>query len=427
MKYASFESLKLPVSLCNALIDLKFSEPTPIQRKAIPLIRGGYDLLAIAQTGTGKTAAFVLPALMKIKYAQGNLPRVLILSPTRELVIQTTDHIRSLAKYTNIRYMAMYGGIGHKYQSQILRDGIDILTGTPGQIKKIYFQGDLLLKKITLMILDEADKIMDMGFMPQIRSLLELVPTKRQNLLFSATMSPKVIELSKEFLAFPKKVEVTPQATPARNISQTLFPVPNFRTKKALLAFLLKKKEDFSRVLVFVRTRQRAEEIKIFLKRKVDSSTQSIHSNKNQNARISAVNKFKIGKWRILVATDIAARGIDIDQITHVINFDIPLRYEDYVHRIGRTGRAFHFGKAITFYNPAEAYHLKKIEALIRMKIPVYPLPEEVQIFETDFQEKQSMLREIDIQKRIENPEFKGAFHEKKRKKYGTLKRKTQL
>jgi ATP-dependent RNA helicase RhlE len=411
----NFEDFKLNKQLLNAVSDLGFSEPTEIQLKAIPQILAGHDILGIAQTGTGKTAAYLLPVLMKIKYAQGKNPRVLILTPTRELAMQVDEHVGLLTKYTDLRHTAVYGGLGPKTQIELIGKGIDIIVATPGRLMEIYLKGDLVLKEIKTLILDEADKMMDMGFMPQIRKVLEVIPRKRQNLLFSATMPDKVIKLSEEFLEFPLRIEATPQASTVKAIEQILYKVPNFKTKINLLQhFLEKEKEEFNRVIIFVRTKESADNIFKFIKRKVESEVKVIHANKGQNTRINSIEAFKEGQIRILVATDVASRGIDINKVSHVINFDVPIIYEDYVHRIGRTGRAKELGIAITFATKPELHHIDKIEKIIKMKIPVRDLPSGVKIEETEFEEKQSMDREADDLRKKSDPSFKGAFHEKK-------------
>ncbi|MFL5731134.1 MAG: DEAD/DEAH box helicase [Cytophagaceae bacterium] len=413
----SFENFKLNRQLLNAIADLGFTEPTEIQQKAIPQISGGHDILGIAQTGTGKTAAYLLPILMKIKYAQGTNPRVLILTPTRELAMQVDEQVGQLAKYCDLRHTAIYGGLGPKTQIETIAKGIDILVATPGRLMDIYLKGDLILKDIKVLVLDEADKMMDMGFMPQIRKVLEVVPNKRQNLLFSATMPDKVGKLADEFLLYPMRIEVTAQSTPVDTVSQVLYEVPNFLTKINLLQhFIRDKGEEFKRVIVFVRTKQHADNVYKFLHRKVTKDVKVIHANKGQNTRINSIDEFKEGNIRVLVATDVAARGLDVSLVSHVINFDVPIIYEDYVHRIGRTGRAKNTGIAITFANKAELYHIDKIEEIIRMKIPLEPLPAGVKIEEAEFEESQAILKELDTLKKIDDPTFKGAFHEKKEK-----------
>ena len=409
----SFEELKLNRQLINATEDLGYTEPSEIQYKAIPQILAGHDLLGIAQTGTGKTAAYLLPILMKIKYAQGADPRALIFAPTRELCIQINENIRELAKYTDLRHTAIYGGTGMKSQIEAVSAGIDILVATPGRFMDIYLKGEVKVKQIKTLVLDEADKMMDMGFMPQIRRILEVIPTKRQNLLFSATFPEKVERWSQEFLEFPMRIEVTPQATPVETVGQKLYKLPNLKTKINLLQHLLKD-PAFSKVIIFSRTRKNADNVFNFVQRKIDPTARVIHANKDQNTRINAMDAFKDGEVRILVATDVAARGIDVSQVSHVINFDVPIVYEDYVHRIGRTGRAKNTGEAITFANKAEEFHIEEIEKIIQMSIPLHEIPSEVDIEKTNFEEKQEMDREIDLIRRRRDPEFKGAFHEKK-------------
>lgn len=413
---ALFSDFKLNKQILQAIEDLGFENPTPIQEKTIPLALAGHDVMGIAQTGTGKTAAFVIPILMKIKYAQEKEPRALILAPTRELALQIADEIKKLTPYTDIRHLTLLGGIGTKAQIEALKEGIDIIVATPGRMMDLYLKGELILKQIKTLVLDEADRMMDMGFMPQLRQILEVVPQKKQKLLFSATMPEKVIELSEEFLEFPEIVEITPSATPAETVEQHLFQVPNIKTKINLLYHFLQDVEAFNRVLVFARTKKNADNIYKFLERKFkDDEIRVIHANKAQNTRINAMEAFKRGEVRVLVSTDVSARGIDVSLVSHVINFDVPYQYEDYVHRIGRTGRALQEGIAMTFVNQAEEYHIQKIEEIIQVTIPKAEIPEEVEITETPFEEQQLILREIDRQKRKENPDFKGAFHEKKK------------
>jgi ATP-dependent RNA helicase RhlE len=411
---ATFEDFGFNKQLLSALEDLEYTEPTPIQHKAIPQIMAGHDILGIAQTGTGKTAAYVLPILLKVRYAQGTYPRALILAPTRELAMQIGENVKELAKHTDIRHTVIYGGTGAKSQVEAIQAGIDILIATPGRLMDIYLKGDLIFKELKTLVLDEADKMMDMGFMPQIRRILEVIPRKRQNLLFSATMPDKVLRLSEEFLEFPVTVEVTPQATAAATIDQTLYETPNFRTKLNFLMHCLLNKEKFNRVIVFTKTKDTANNIVKYLDRKIVDEIRVIHANKDQNARINAMDGFRKGEVRILVATDVAARGLDITNVSHVFNFDVPVIYEDYVHRIGRTGRAQQTGEAITLVNPAEKYHIEKIEKIIRTRIPVQPLPPTIEVPNTPYDEAQELAREIDDQRKKEDPTFQGAFHEKK-------------
>ncbi len=412
----SFEGFNLNKQLLQAIADQGFVTPTEIQQKCIPSALAGQEIIGIAQTGTGKTAAYLLPILMKVKYAQGDEPRAVILAPTKELTIQISEHAAELARYTDLRILPIYGGIGPKTQIEMIRKGVDIIIATPGRFLELYSRGELLTSAIKFLVLDEADRMMDMGFMPQLRKMLEVLPRKRQNLLFSATFSERVEKLSAEFLEFPIRIEVTPQATAAKQVEQEIYHLPNLKTKMNFLEYLLRDKDEYNRVMIFTRTKDVANDIFGFLDRKDLGPVKVIHSNKGQNSRINAVNEFKDGTLRILVSTDVTARGIDVTKVSHVINFDVPVLYEDYVHRIGRTGRAFQEGKAITFATKAELYHVEKIEKLIRAKIPLKELPVDLVVAKTSFSESQAMKLDVDWQKRKEDPEFMGAFHEKKRK-----------
>ena len=421
---SEFQAFKLNKQLYLAIDEAGYKQPTSIQKKAIPMILAGHDVMGIAQTGTGKTAAFLLPLLMKVKYAQGNMPRALILAPTRELVTQLEEEVVKLSKFTDIRSIAIYGGIGPTEQIEGIAKGIDILVSTPGRFLDLYSRGAISVKGLKTLVLDEADKMMDMGFMPQIRRILEIIPVKRQNLLFSATIPDSVIKLSEEFLEFPEIVEVTPSATAAITVDQLLYQVPNFKTKINLLEYLLRDSSVFNKVIVFVRSKKVADNIYKFLLRSTSGEIRVIHGNKGQKTRINSLNSFKRGEVRVLVSTDVAARGIDVTMVSHVINFEVPMVYEDYVHRIGRTGRATNRGTAITFNTPAEEYHIRKIESLIKQKITPAVIPNPVEITKTDFSEQQAQKRAIDHQRQIEDPNFQGAFHKKTNKRFKTKKLK---
>ena len=364
----TFEDLKLNRQLLNAIDDLKWNQTTEIQEKAIPLVLAGHDLVGIAQTGTGKTAAYLLPILRKLNYASSDNPRALILAPTKELIIQIREQIQELAKYTDLRCVALYGGIGPKAQIEEIKKGTDIIIATPGRLIDIYSRGALPTKEIKTMVMDEADRLMDMGFMSQIRSILEFVPAKRQNLLFSATFHERVEKLAGEFLKFPERIEVTPQATAATTITQSVYHTENIATKLNMMEYLLNK-EEFSKVMIFVNSKKSADTVYNHLKRKFQGGMRVIHSNKGQNSRINAMKEFEDGVVKVLVATDVSARGIDIDDVSHVFNYEIPYLYEEYVHRIGRTGRAFKNGVAISFANKAERKHLELVEEIINQKI----------------------------------------------------------
>lgn len=412
---SKFEQFGIGKSFLKALDEIGFTDPTPIQEMAIPVIKSGQDILGIAQTGTGKTAAYLLPLLMKLVKAEGTDPRAVILVPTRELSIQVGEDIAELTQYSNIRHAAVYGGIGWTKHAAMIEPGIDILVATPGRLWDLYKAGAVTLKKVRTLVIDEADRMLDMGFMPQLLRLFEVIPHKRQNLLFSATFSERVESMSHEFLTFPVRVEVAPSATTADKVEQFYFRVPNFRTKLNLINHLLKDSEVYNRVIIFCKTKENAEAVYKIIHRKTEGEVRILHSNKAQSTRINAINDFKEGKVRVLISTDVSARGIDVTKVTHVFNFDLPPSYEDYVHRIGRTARANLDGVAISLVGPEEDFHLNNIEKLIRMEIQELDIPQEVEVVDSSRDELQSIAREIDRQRKLADPTFKGAFHEKKR------------
>ena len=410
----NFSEFNLTRQYLNALEDLGFTEATKIQEEAIPRLIAGIDLIGVAQTGTGKTAAYLLPLFKKINYAQGDKCRALILVPTKELALQVEEMALALAKYTDIRILALYGGIGWKSQAERIEKGVDIIISTPGRFLELYNKQVLYTRMIKTLVLDEADRMLDMGFINQLRSILDLIPTKRQNILFSATFGERVEKLTHEFLEFPEKIEVENVSITPEKVEQVVYEIPNQRTKIEFLKELLSDEEEYQRVLVFVRRKEDVENIAKYISRKSNEEVKTIHSNKGQNSRINAMNSFKEGALRVLIATDVASRGIDVSGVSHVINFDVPRNYEDYIHRIGRTGRAKMSGKAISFMNKAERYHIKKIEELIGQKVTLKPLPDFIEVFATSPLERKDIEMEIDVQKRREDPNFKGAFHKRK-------------
>ena len=412
----TFEEFKISKAILKSLDEIGFIEPTPVQQKTIPRISSGANVVGIAQTGTGKTAAYLLPLLTKLKKAEGTDPRTLILVPTRELSIQVGDDIQELTTYSDLRHAAIFGGIGWTKHAELVSPGIDILVATPGRLWDLYRAGVLSLKKIKFLVIDEADRMLDMGFLPQLRQLQEILPRRRQNLLFSATFSENVEKMAGEFLDHYEKVGVAPSATPVELVTQTVYKVPNYRTKLNLIKHLLNDEKTFTRVIIFVKKKEHAEAVYKVIKRKSEGEKRILHSNKAQNTRINAIKAFKEGEVRILISTDVSARGLDASKVSHVINFELPSNYEDYIHRIGRTARAGNRGDAITLVDPSEEWHLKKIEQLIRMEIPVKELPEGVEIVQTEFKEQQDQLREIDRQRKIDDPTYQGAFHTKKKK-----------
>jgi ATP-dependent RNA helicase RhlE len=367
----SFESLGLSDALLRAVADVGYTTPTPIQLQAIPAVMSGGDLMAGAQTGTGKTAGFVLPLLQRLAAtprAAGKRPiRVLILTPTRELAAQVEESVRVYGKYLEITSTVVFGGVSINPQIDMLRRGVDILVATPGRLLDHCGQRTVDLSKVETLVLDEADRMLDMGFIPDIKRIIALLPRKRQNLLFSATFSDEIRDLANGMLQSPTQIQATPRNTTVEAVSQTVHPV-EARRKAELLVHLVKDQQWFQ-VLVFTRTKHGANKLALQLE-KNGITALAIHGNKSQNARTRALAEFKAAKLQVLVATDIAARGLDIEQLPHVVNFDLPNVPEDYVHRIGRTGRAGATGEAISLVSPEERPLLRDIERVIKRSIP---------------------------------------------------------
>ncbi len=412
----TFSELKLTRQFLNAIEDAGYQEPSPIQIKAIPPLRSGQDVIGIAQTGTGKTAAFLLPLLQNLKYAQHDEPRALVLAPTKELALQIHHEALKFAAYTDLRIIALYGGIGPKSQIEALQEGCDLVICTPGRFIELYSHGHVKTKRIKQLVLDEADRMMDMGFMPQLRQIQEIIPNKRQNMLFSATFPPRVERLADEFLLWPTRIEVTPESTPVETVRQLKLELPNHRTKIAFIEWWIKNFLGEKRLLIFARKKEEAENLARYLQRSFDFGIRTIHSNKGQNSRINAMEDFRSGAARILVSTDVASRGIDVPETEMVINASVPRDPHEYVHRIGRTGRAFRDGTALTINDPAERYALERIEALVGEPLEEIEAPESLESFDTPRHERQMQAREIDREMRKRDPNYRGAFHEKKKK-----------
>lgn len=417
----TFEDLKIAKSILKSLNDIGFIEPTPIQQQAIPKINSGANIVGVAQTGTGKTAAYLLPLLTKLRKPEGLDPRVVIIVPTRELSIQVGEDIAELTTYSELRHAAIYGGIGWTKHAALLEPGIDVLVATPGRMWDLYQAGVLKLKKVKHLVIDEADRMLDMGFIPQLNQLMDIIPARRQNLLFSATFSESIEKLAEEFLDHYDKLEIAPSATPVEMVTQKAYKVPNYRTKLNLIRYLLEDEEKFTRVVIFVKTKEHADGVFKVIERKSEGEKRILHSNKGQNSRINSIQAFKNGEVRILITTDVSARGMDVSKVSHVINFDLPNDYDDYIHRIGRTARAGNKGDAITLIDSSDEWHWKKIEELIRQDIELQEIPVEVEHLETEFKENQDQLREIDRQRKVDDPTYQGAFHQKKRR--GSSKR----
>ena len=413
-----FSDLKLKRQFLNAVEDLGYKTPTPVQQQAIPRVLAGQDVIGVAQTGTGKTGAYGLPLLQRLQGRQDGTPRIAILVPTKELALQVNEAICGFASHTDIRSVALVGGVGPKTQIARLNEGVDVVVATPGRFLELYLKGALITRKIHAMVLDEADRMMDMGFMPQLRDILEVVPRKRQNLLFSATFPQRVERLADEFLLWPTRIEVSPEGTPVQSVSQYVVRVPNVDTKIMTVIHWLSDTHPDSRALVFVRTKDDAKRISTALKEAFPHQIAEIHSNKAQHTRLAATGQFRAGEIRILVSTDVSARGIDVPETEVVINFNVPRMSDDYVHRIGRTGRADREGIAYTLVDPTEEVSLSRIiERLPKTGRPdELDLPSTISPAETPPWEAKAMARTIDFQKRKADPTYKGAFHEKKRK-----------
>ncbi len=372
MNHNSFSQLGLAEPIRRALHDRNHVTPTPIQTRAIPELLAGRDMLGIAQTGTGKTAAFALPILHQLARGRARTrprsPRALVLAPTRELAIQIGEEFRAYARHLPLRHTVIYGGVGQKPQVDALARGVEVLIATPGRLLDLMGQRQLALEAVEFLVLDEADRMLDMGFVRDVRRIVSALPGTRQSLLFSATMPAEVARLAGEILADPIRVEVSPQATPVERIEQRIYHV-GAAGKSALLASMLDD-PALSRVLVFARTKHRANRVAAQLDRS-GHAAEAIHGNKSQGARQRALARFRAGDARVLVATDIAARGIDVDGVTHVINYERPNEPESYVHRIGRTARAGAGGVALSFCDPSERAYLRDIERLIRRRLTV--------------------------------------------------------
>ncbi|MBI5799946.1 MAG: DEAD/DEAH box helicase [Verrucomicrobia bacterium] len=360
----SFNALNLDANILRAIADAGYTEPTPIQTQAIPHILSGHDMIGIAQTGTGKTAAFTLPILTKLAATDGQArgTRVLVLAPTRELVVQIEENIRAYGKHLPLKMATVFGGVGEHFQIKALQAGLDIIVATPGRLMDLMGRRYADFTKLQYLVLDEADRMLDMGFLPSIRTIVRSLPKQRQTLLFSATLSREIEGLTHEFQHSPKLVQIGRRSNPAETVTQWAYEVPRSR-KVALLGHLLKE-PTMNMVLVFVRMKHSADR----LARQLEThgvTCATLHSNRSQNQRLRALRDFKSGVVRVLVATDIAARGIDVDGISHVVNFDFPMHSEDYVHRIGRTGRAHAVGDAISFVTPEDHGELRSLERFI--------------------------------------------------------------
>lgn len=413
-----FKDLNLNTALYNALDDLGFTTPTPVQEKSFGVVASGKDMVGVAQTGTGKTFAYMLPILKNLPYSKQENPRVLVLVPTRELVVQVVDEINKLSKYINNRVLGVYGGTNINTQKQSIAGGIDVLVATPGRLYDLALSRVLQLKSIQKLVIDEVDVMLDLGFRHQLINIFDILPERRQNIMFSATMTQDVEYLIDDFFKTPEKVSIATSGTPLENINQERYNAPNFYTKLNLLKHLLQDEETYNKVLVFVAYKKMADRLFDALDEEFKEELCVIHSNKTQNYRLRSIEQFREGVNRILVATDVMARGLDIDNITHVINFDTPLYPENYMHRIGRTGRAEREGNAIVFSTEKEQEALEGLEALMDMKIPLLDLPDTVEVSTELIEEEREVIKERNNpHKRRKLDEMPGqAFHEKSEK-----------
>jgi len=391
-----FSALELHPDLLRGVKDLGFARPTPIQADAIPPALAGRDVLASAMTGSGKTAAFLLPILHRLIDRPRGTTRALVITPTRELAAQILEDLTDLAAHTSVKGAAVFGGVAMGPQERAFRSGVDVIVGTPGRLLDHFSSRYARLDRLEFLVLDEADRMLDMGFLPDIRRVLRHVPAKRQTLFFSATMPPPIIALTRELLSDPATIDVERQAVPVADVTQTVYPVPQ-RLKPTLLVTLLERRviED---VLVFTRTKHRAERLAKHLV-KAGIAAERIHGNRSQGQRTEALSGFKKGKYRVLVATSIMARGIDVEALGHVVNFDVPAEPDDYIHRVGRTARAGATGDAFTFVSPEEQGDLRQIERAIGSSLPRATVPgfdyraAEIERFEVPLGERIAAIR----------------------------------
>jgi len=412
----TFEQFNLPKALQKALDELQITTPTPIQTKSFPVILSGRDVMGIAQTGTGKTYAYLLPILKQWKFAHVDTPRVVIIVPTRELVVQVVDEVNKLTQYMSIRSLGVYGGTNINTQRKAVYDGVDILVGTPGRMMDLALDGVLRFDNLQKLVIDEFDEILNLGFRTQLTSILAMMRSKRQNILFSATMTEEVDEVLEDFFDFPEEVSLAASGTPLEKIDQQLYRVPNFYTKMNLLMHLLQDKETFNRVLIFINSKRLADIVMEQLEEAFPDEFTVIHSNKSQNFRLRSMAEFQANELRGLLTTDIMARGLDISDISHVINLQFTDSPEQYIHRIGRTGRADKTGIAISFVDPKEEDMLLEAEELMEKELRDIEIPEAVEISDKLMEFEKSKLKAKQLVK-VKKPIEKGAaFHAKKEK-----------
>lgn len=414
---SNFEHLDLSNSLLHALEDLGFHTPTPIQEQAYAVIRSGKDLVGISQTGTGKTFAYLLPLLRDLKYSKEVPPRVLVIVPTRELVVQVVEQIESLTTYMNLRVLGVHGGKNINTQKPAVVAGMDVLVGTPRRLYDLVLHKSLSLKSVKKVVIDEVDVLLDLGFRFQLTNIFDMLPTRRQHIMFSATMTEEVDELIDDYFHQPEKITIALSGTPLENITQIAYRTPNFYTKVELLKHLLVSAKAFPKVLVFVSSKRNADILFAEMEEAYEKELCIIHSNKSQNYRLRSLEAFNSGKKRILIATDVIARGLDLTDVSHVINMDVPIYPENYMHRIGRTGRVEKEGSAIMLYTAKEAEHKVAIEQLMKLEITEEDFPADVARSNELLPEERPKDKQKELSHKLSPKEPKGeATHEKKDK-----------
>lgn len=407
-----FEQLDLPKSLQKAIDDLGFTQLTPIQEKSYSVILSGKDMMGIAQTGTGKTFAYLLPILKQYKFSNSDNPKVVIIVPTRELVVQVAEEVEKLTKYMSVRTLGIYGGVNINTQKKAVYEGVDIIVATPGRLMDLALDGVVRFDEVKKLVIDEFDEILNLGFRMQITSILTMMKQKRQNILFSATMTEEVDEVINDYFDFPEEVSLATSGTPLEKIKQLKYVLPNFNTKINLLNYLLESDTTMERVLIFVNNKRIVDLLHERLHPKFQEQFGVIHSNKSQNYRLNTLAEFQRSNLRGIITTDIMARGLDIQNITHVINFEIPEIPEQYIHRIGRTGRADKEGIALSFISPREEEWFLDAEMLMNHEVEQLEAPSEVEVSTTlmEFEKKKHKLKLLIKKPKIEGG---GAFHEK--------------
>ncbi len=408
----TFDELNLGKSLWNAIEEAGFQHPTPIQTEAFSKIRSGQDIVGIAQTGTGKTIAYLMPILRDFVFSKDNFAKILILVPTRELVIQVVEEAKVISKYLTVRVKGVYGGANINTQKLELLEGVDIVVGTPGRVMDLGLDGIIKMNMIKKLVIDEVDEMLNLGFRTQLKNLIDLLPEKRQNLMFSATLTDEVESMIHDFFVNPLKIEVAIHGTPLDQIQQLAYNVPNYYTKTNLLLHLLND-EKLSKILVFVSSKKMADRLFEKLQAELGSEVGVIHSNKSQNYRFRMVNEFAEGTFRVLIATDIIARGLDIQEVSHVINFDCPETTSDYMHRIGRTGRADQEGTSISFFRPQEDEFVEALFTLMKKPVDFIDFPAEVDVIEALIEDEKEVYQMKNYLPKHSLKDSGGAFHEK--------------